>query len=337
MDQSVGNKRKSQKRFARPAERPGIRLSDDDYQILWYVYRHRLVESRVLYRLLSHRSEQVLSRRLKLLFRTGFLDRPLSQNAKSRLKPGTDPYVYALDREGARALNHKFGGSLAKQGWKYKNAKLSVTSIEHHLETSRFVGGLAVSAQSRPGVRLLYADELISPEAMAKRPAGLSNTVRADVRWFQPGWNVGTAPDAIVGIEVDGTKQILFIEIDRGTETIEPTERQLKSERFWRDTSFLRKMLIYSAVFRTKAHQAQLGLPVFRVLTITTQSGRVRVMQNSFGRYLENGQDRVTPGLFLFSDWMTLETASDWLEVPYENALGRPIRLLDRGRKPGGK
>jgi hypothetical protein len=148
---------------------------------------------------------------------------------------------------------------------------------------------------------------------------------------------VGTAPDAIVGIEVDGKKQILFVEIDRGTETIEPTERQLKSERFWRDTSFLRKMLIYSAVFRTKAHQAQLGLPVFRVLTITTQPGRVRIMQNSFGRYLENGQDRVTPGLFLFSDWTTLETASDWLEVPYENALGRPIRLLDRGQKPGGK
>jgi hypothetical protein len=93
--------------------------------------------------------EQVLSRRLKLLFRTGFLDRPLSQNAKSRLKPGTDPYVYALDREGARALNHKFGGSLAEQGWKYKNAKLSVTSIEHHLETSRFVGGLSSSNAAR--------------------------------------------------------------------------------------------------------------------------------------------------------------------------------------------
>ncbi|WP_299211970.1 replication-relaxation family protein [uncultured Tateyamaria sp.] len=321
--------RTSQPRFQVPAEQPGIKLTDDDYQILWHIYRNRLIESSSLYQLFPGRSAQVISRRLKLLFRTEHIARPINQNVKNRLRPGTDPYVYAIARNGAAALRKKFAAQIPTSGWTYKNAQLSLTAIEHQLDTSRFVTNLIVAAQSRPDVRLLYADQLIPADVAEKRPAGLFNTVRADVSWPTPGRNEGTAPDIILGIEQEGRRQVLFVEIDRGTETIEPGKRKQRSERFWRDTSFLRKLLIYGAVFRTKAHQTQLGLPTFRVVTVVPNADRVESIKAAWHNHLSTGVNRTRPGLFLFTDWTSMSVAEDLLQVPFQNAAGRPVHLLD--------
>jgi len=322
-------KRKSVPRFQRPSERPGINLTKDDYEILMHVYRNRLMESTAIYKLFPDRSAQVISRRLKLLFHTQHLDRPISQNIKNRLKPGTDPYVYAISKNGAAALRAKFGTDVSPTGWRYKNNQLTAATIEHQLEASRFMSILYAAVQQRPGLELLYFDQIVSPERATKRPAGLVNTIRADVAWPVPGNQVGTAPDIVLGLQKDGQYQVLFIEIDRGTETIEPSDRNLRSTRFWRDTSFLRKLLIYGAAFRSKAHHQQFGIPSFRVVTIVPTADRVSTIQSTWERHMSTGTNRTKPGLFLFSNWSDIAAADDLLAMPFENAVGKPVYLLD--------
>lgn len=322
--------RASQPRFRRPKERPSIQLTEDDYDILWHVYRHRLIDSKALYQLFPNRSDQVISRRLGRLFRTEHLDRPLNQNVKNRLKPGTDFFVYALAKEGARVLRDRFDAPISVGRWTEKNAKLAVSTIEHYLETSRFVTRLVAGVRTLPDARVLYLDELMPAELYQKRPAGLFTTIRADVPWFIHGQNEGTASDFIIGVEIAGELQVLFIEIDRATETIVPGDRQLKGPRFWRDTSFLRKKLIYGAAYKAKAHQRQFGLPVFRVLTVTTQSGRVASMQDAYKKHMARGQNHAPPGLFLYTDWQTVDAAENVLTMELETAGGRKVSLVSK-------
>ena len=194
-------------------------------------------------------------------------------------------------------------------------------------ETARLATRLAVGAQQLPDARVLYLDELMPREVAAARPPGLFTTIRADVPWHIHGSNQGTAPDMIMATVVDGEHNILFIEIDRGTDTIVPGQRQRTTPRFWRDTSFLRKLLIYAAAYRAKAHQRQLGLPVFRVLTVVPHAERVTSMQAAYQQYLAQGDNHVPPGLFLFTDWDSVNAAENVLTLELQNGGGRVIKL----------
>ena len=110
--------------------------------------------------------------------------------------------------------------------------------------------------------------------------------------------------------------------------SIEPGKRQRESEKFWRNTSYLRKFLIYSAAFKARAHEKQLGLPPFRVLTVTTQPNRVEEMQRCFAAHLSGGGTKTNPGLFLFTDWQTLNQSKDYLSAAYVNAANKHIELI---------
>lgn len=319
--------RASSPRFRRPEARRGVALTADDVSILWHVYRHRVIDSASLYQLFPNRSRQVISRRLRKLWEGEFLDRPLSQNRKNSVRGGSDFLVYALAREGARLLQDEHDAPLGVSRWTQKNAELKPMAIQHHLSITRFMVRFASDVAMREGARLLYADELLPAET--RQPGrGLANTIRADVPWPVPGRQQGTAPDQIFGLEMAGERQVFFLEIDQGTETIEPNERRLKSPRFWSDTSFLRKMLIYGAAFRCGAHKRQFGIPVFRVLTVTTTLGRVQVMQEAYQRHLTRGENKTPPGFFLFTDWGSIQAASGGLlGQALVNAAGNQVQL----------
>lgn len=320
--------RASSPRFRRPETRRGVALTEDDISILWHVYRHRVIDSASLYQLFPNRSRQVISRRLRKLWEGEFLDRPLSQNRKNSVRGGSDFLVYALAREGARLLRDEHDAPLAGARWTQKNVELKPMAIQHHLSITRFMVRCAGDVARRGDARLLYADELL-PVETRQQGRGLANTIRADVPWPVPGRQQGTAPDQIFGIDVAGERQVLFLEIDQGTETIEPNERRLKSPRFWSDTSFLRKMLIYGAAFRSGAHKRQFGIPVFRVLTVTTNPGRVKVMQEAYQRHLSSGEHKTPPGFFLFTDWRSIEaTSGGLLQQTFENGIGKQVRLV---------
>lgn len=318
--------RASSPRYRRPEEMAGIALTDDDRSILWHVFRHRLIDSASLYALHPHRSRQVLSRRLRRLWETEFLDRPIQQSRRAMLREGSDPLVYALAREGARFLRDEYSLDLSPDRWSQKNRELKPLSIQHHLATTRFMVRAAVDTTAIAGARFLYGDEVIQPTAkVAGSPRGLSTTLRAVVPWYGITSEQGTAPDAVFAIDVNGDRQIIFLEMDQGTETVEPNARKIRTPQFWRDTSILRKMAIYAAAFRSKAHEHQFGIKAFRVLFVTRGAGRIGVMQDAYRKHLTEPALQAPPGLFLFAEADAVGRDGNFLSLPLMNAGGREI------------
>ena len=137
-------------------------------------------------------------------------------------------------------------------------------------------------------VRLLHEDELKLP-------------VKAPLQWrvkIQDGTKLGVIPDRAFGLEfLDQNGQLqrvyYFLEADRGTMLV---VRQKLTQ-----SSFYRKLLAYEATWANKVHQRHLGIPRFRVLTVTTSAARVKSLLDACSR-LQRGH-----GLFLFADKSVLE------------------------------
>ena len=172
------------------------------------------------------------------------------------------------------------------------------------------------------GVRMIYQPEFQAQPKTTSR-GGLQNTLRTKINnWHGYRGEEGTAPDRIFAITANGRRQYFFLEMDAGTETIVPGERRLKQPSFWRDTSLLRKFVIYASAFENRAHQSVFDIPVFRVLTITTTPGRAEAMREACSTHLK----KVKPGLFLFGDWETISASStSLLNTIFVNARGDSV------------
>lgn len=312
-------------RYRNDDPEPVIRLQEDDLEILWHVYCNRVMDAKSIYLLFPNRSEQGLSRRLNKL-RKGpapFLHRLAQAPNRLAQRNGSDPQAYALARRGADALRAHRGIDIPPQRWTQKNKELRPSTIQHDLATSRFMAQLyRATLEAGEGVRLLYQAEFTDPSQQRSR-GGLKNTLRTKItNWYGYRGEEGTAPDRIFAISAGGRRHYFFLEMDMGTETIVPNERRLKSASFWRDTSVLRKFVVYASAFETKAHVQELSIPVFRVLTITTKVDRVQAMQDACNRHLKH----VRTGLFLFADSKII-TGDHSSIVRFMDQAGRPLYL----------
>lgn len=319
-------------RFTRPETRPTIQLTDDDVALFWHLYRHRVLDSRLIYALFPTRSEEKLSKRLRRLWAAEYLERVDRDNLRLRQRNGSDHFVYALAREGGKALLAQGDLDFDPYRLKQKNRELHPLSIQHMLQTARFMVELEVSARAHGNARVIHFDEIgrANPKAKRRR-TGLPYTLRSEVEWKGVQSEQGTAPDQIFAIEIDGERQYIFLEIDQGTETIEPGGRRQQGETFWHNTSILRKFLIYAHAFRTQAHKEQFGLPVFRVLTVTTSRERSEAMRELYPKYLARRQQLAPPGLLLFTDWQTVsEHNGSLLDLGLTNAVGKQISFDQR-------
>jgi len=292
-------------RFRDDDEAVPIRLQPDDLEILWHVYCNRVIDSKSIQILFPNRSPQVISRRLNLLRKGAepYLRRlPQAQN-RLFARSGSDPFAYALAHRGAEALRALRGVDIPPQRWTQKNRELRPSMIDHSLATSRFLAQMRTAlAVEGSGRQLYYQEELDWLPKRHSPSAGLKNTIRTQiVDWYGYSGEEGTAPDAIFAIgrtNADGQRQFayFFLEVDRGTETIVPGEKRLRSQSFWRSSSVLRKYVVYASIHKNRAHESCLGIPSFRVLTSVPNLERMHTIQVTCRQYLPN----VKPGQFLF-------------------------------------
>lgn len=308
---------------------PVIRLQEDDLELLWHVYCNRVIDAQSIYLLFPNRSAQGLSRRLNKL-RKGpapFLHRLAQAPNRLAQRNGSDPQAYALARRGADALRLHRGVDIPPQRWTQKNRELRPSTIQHDLAASRFVARLRRNAMDAgEGVELRYQQELEGKaRGQVGSRGGLKNTLRTKiVRWPGGAGEQGTAPDRIFELTADGRRQYFLLELDAGTETIVPGAHRLRSPSFWRDTSLLRKFVVYASAFETKAHIATFDIPVFRVLTVTTNPSRAAAMREACRTHLTH----VRPGLFLFADWNSIGAHDgSVLQFPFRDAAEREITL----------
>jgi DNA-binding Lrp family transcriptional regulator len=266
-------------RFKRVATVAPIQLTERDHDILRLVHRHRFLRSHQIIALIGG-SPQPLSRRLQWLFHHGYLERPRAQ-LQYYERGGSQPIAYGLGNKSGSLLQ------LNPTSWGEKNRGIGRMYLAHALLVSDVMVSLELACRQR-GIRLLHEDELSLP-------------VEAPLQWrvkLRDGTKLGVIPDRVFALEYADQKGQMqqvyyFLEADRGTM---PVVRHKLTQ-----TSFYRKLLAYEATWTNKVHQRHLGIPRFRMLTVTTSAARVKSLLDACSR-LQRGH-----GLFLFADQTVLQ------------------------------
>jgi hypothetical protein len=266
-------------RFERAHTVAPIQLTERDYDILRLVSRHRFLRSHQIIALIGG-SAQNLSRRLQWLFHHGYLERPRAQ-LQYYEHSGSQTIAYGLGNKSGSLLQ------LNPASWGEKNRGISRVYLAHALLVSDVMVSLELACRQH-GIRLLHEDELNLP-------------VEAPLHWrvkMRDGSKLGVIPDRVFALEYsdqNGQVQRVYylLEADRGTM---PVVRKKLAQ-----SSFYRKLLAYEATWANKVHQRHLGIPRFRVLTVTTSAARVKSLLDACSR-LQRGH-----GLFLFADQSVLQ------------------------------
>jgi hypothetical protein len=295
-------------RFKRIPPIASIELTERDREIIRLVHRHRFLRSHQIVALMGG-SEQQVVRRLQVLFYHGYLERPRAQ-IQYYERGGSRAIAYGLDSKGGSILRSELGISVNSDSWSDKHHAVGRVYLEHTLLVSNVMVALELACRKRGDVRLLYEDELGLP--------GGEQSFHWRVK-VNDGVKLGAIPDRVFALEYtdqDGQLQraYFFLEADRGTM---PVIRRTLSQ-----TSFFRKLLAYEATWTNKVHQRHLGIPRFRVLTVTTIAARVASLLEACSQ-LKRGH-----GLFLFADQSVLE--KDVLSPVWRNGkTGELSPLLD--------
>lgn len=301
-------------RFERVPVRTMI-LTPRDLGILRAVHRHRLLRSTQLILLLAA-SRQATLRRLQLLFHHGYLDRPAMQ--LDWYARGSEPLVYALGKRGAEILEAE---GVARRGvrWDTKNRNLSRVFLHHALAVAEVMVAFEVVCRSREGVRLIPPEKVLAAAPAETRRLRLPFRWQVEARHGGKSHRLGVEPDKVFGLRFENAPEsrrhaFFFLEADRGTM---PVRREGLAQ-----TSFLRKLVCYQETWRKGIHRKHLGIPNFRVLTVTTSRERVEHLVEAC-RSLTGGGSR----LFLFTDWESL-CRRDILAHEWVNGRGESVRLV---------
>ncbi len=299
-------------RFER-AKVAGMVLTPRDLLILRAVERHRLLRSTHLIALVDG-SQQTTLRRLQLLFHHGYLDRPAAQ--LDWYAQGSEPMVYALGNRGAAVLaaEGERGGALR---WD-KNRNVSRQFLRHTLAVAEVMVAFEVACRRREGVTLIQPEEILATAPEATRRLRLPFRWQVEVQEGGKLHRLGVEPDRVFGLSFAGAPEhqrraYFFLEADRGTM---PVMRQGLEQ-----TSFWRKLLGYRETWRQGLHRRHLGIPNFRVLTVTTNEERMRHLVAAC-RSIGGGQR-----LFLFADEERLG-GEDILTHEWVNGRGEGVQLL---------
>lgn len=269
-------------RFKRASAVASIQLTDRDGDIIRLVHRHRFLRSHQIISLVGGSSQQVL-RRLNLLYHHGYLERPRAQ-LQYYERGGSRSIAYGLGDKGGALLRREADTDIRSAVWNEKNTSISRLFLEHALMVSDVMVAIELACRRHGGVRLIHEDQLSLPSQWRVK--------------IGSGTRLGVIPDRVFALQYSGQNRqtgraYFFLEADRGTM---PVIRSNYSQ-----TSFYRKLLAYEATWTQKIHQRKLGIPRFRVLTVTTSPLRVKSLLEACSR-LKRGH-----GLFLFADRSVLE------------------------------
>jgi DNA-binding Lrp family transcriptional regulator len=274
-------------RFKRATTVAPTQLTERDRQIIRLVHQHRFLRSHQIIALLGGSPQQV-SRRLKLLYHHGYLERPRAQ-LQYYERGGSKSIAYCLGNKGGALLKQELGIAVHPDSWDEKNHVIGRVYFEHALFVADVMVAIELACRKRDGIKLLYEDQL---------------ALRSERQPFQwrvktpGGIKLGIIPDRVFALEYtdqnDQPQRVhFFLEADRGTM---PVVRSGLTQ-----TSFYRKLLAYEATWTQKIHQRHLGIHRFRVLTVTTIAARVKSLLDACSQ-LKRGH-----GLFLFADRTVLE------------------------------
>ena len=263
-------------------------------------------------------SSQNVSRSLLALWENDYVERLLGQMETRLLYKGSFPLIYGLTRPGAWLLR-KHGYDVRRRllyetdkqrraGWRF---------IEHRVEISEFMVRLELASRACAEVELIQRKDIVDSAAKTKRDRRVRLTAKVRIDGTPQLSSVD--PDELFGLRFGETKKATYFmfECDRGEM---PVHRRKNKEQ----TYYAKKLLAYYEANREGEHIRELGIPNFRVATVTTTSERVAQMIEA-QRDITNGRGS---DMFLFVDHEAL-FKSNPLDVFWTTGKGKRVRLSD--------
>jgi hypothetical protein len=303
--------------FERPVEPRPFRITPRDLRLLGNLARLRLASGEQL-AALDGGSGQNVSRSLLALWENGYVERLLGQAEKRVLYKGSFPLIYGLTRPGAWLLR-KHGFNVRRRllyetdkqrraGWRF---------IEHRVDITEFMVRLELASRGRDDIKLIERQEIIecAPKTQRDRRVRLVAKVKIDGVHHL----LSVDPDELFGLRFAEGKQPTYFMFERDRGEMPVHRRRSKDQ-----TYYAKKMLTYYEANRGEEHVRELGIPNFRVLTVTTTPERV-------GQMIE-AQKEMTDGrgsnMFLFIDDANLLKGTP-LDAYWTTGKGKLVRLTD--------
>jgi hypothetical protein len=301
--------------FERPLEPRPFHVTPRDLGLLANLARLRLASGEQL-AALDGGSGQNVSRSLLALWEHDYVERLLGQMQTRLMYKGSFPIIYGLTRPGAWLLR-EHGYDVRKRllyetdkqrhaGWRF---------IEHRVDITDFMVKLEMACRGRTDLRLIDRKDIVenAPKTHRDRRVRLTAKVRID----GPLTKLSVDPDELFGLRTPKDESYFMFELDRGEM---PVVRHKSKDQ----TYFKKKMQIYYEANRVGEHIRELGIPSFRVATVTTTPERVTQMIES-QKEMSNGRGS---NVFLFTDQASL-AASNPLDVLWTTGKGRQVRITD--------
>lgn len=286
---------KRKPRFERVDAHVPIAITERDLAIVRFVGDGRFRTSRHIQAVFGH-SQHIL-RRLTLLYRAGYLDRPRQQLEVHVKDGGSRPHVYALGDRGARLLNEKCGASYPDVDWRHKNAEVGRAHIEHTLAISQMHVALHAGRAAHPDIEVIRADTLVDAfprdKSTGKRRTDDKHPFlwKPTVRRNDATMVIPVNPDAAFALGSPTVTRYYFLhEADRGTMPVVRAD--------YTKTSIVRKFDAYLAGYRTGLHATLFGWKSLRILFTTDKRDRAEHMRSALCKLTKNPSER---GLFYFA------------------------------------
>jgi hypothetical protein len=300
-----------------------IRLQERDKEIINQVYKHRFLTSEHLTALVPG-SQQVILRRLHLLFHAGYLSRPPEQ-----IRPyqqGSNPIVYGLGNKGADLLALEFQIPRAKVDWTSKNRDVKRIYLEHSLMIAHFMVCLELACRQHPSLELIEPQEIISSLSAKSQnqanPLSWKVNLTRDWQGEKRKLNFSMVPDKVFGLyfpeDPPGrNRAFFFLEADRATMPV-------KRNNLYK-SSYFKKMVGYWGSWSQGLYEKTLGFKNARVLTVTKSQERIQSMIEAC-KQVDERQKGSAMFLFAQANDFTLKNPGRILENAWQN--GRDNQLV---------
>ena len=176
---------------------------------------------------------------------------------------------------------------------------------------------LELAVRSRSNLELLYRSAILEDAPKARRDRRVRLTANVQLDGIHRALSVD--PDELFGLRFLNTEEETYFmfERDRG-------EMPIERHRNIHQTHFAKKMAIYLAANRQGIHTRELGIPHFRVVTVTTTPARVEQMIDSLARLTEGRGSN----MLLFGDQESLKGKSP-LDFGWISGKGELLRITD--------
>lgn len=213
----------------------------------------------------------------------------------------TKHYVYALGIKGHKLLYPELHQKNAPTtDWRLRNRRAQAIYIDHRLAVAEVMLSFTLAAEAT-GLNLVAWHD----GKELHKATGLPNylTLSTPTREVEVPLNPDTY---FVLAGADGSREHFFLEVDRGTEPI--------ARATYGRTSILRKLAAYWQLYTTRTNQ-RVGIPSFRVLTVTNSETRVENMR-ALARAIDPKQRGSALFLFTTGERITLEDPAPALTHP---------------------